>query len=117
MKPRVQVFLSSYNGEKYIEEQIDSVLQQKGVEVRILVRDDGSNDKTVDILEMLYKKGKINFYKGENIGYAKSFLNLLTHDNKADYYAFCDQDDFWLSNKLIEGIKKININKNMESER
>lgn len=107
MKYRVQIFMSTYNGEKYLREQIDSILNQENVNVNILVRDDGSSDNTIEILKEYKEKGVLNYYCGENIGYAKSFLHLLSHNVKADYYAFCDQDDVWLSHKLINAVEKI----------
>jgi glycosyltransferase involved in cell wall biosynthesis len=103
----VQVFLSTYNGEKYLKEQIDSLLKQKNVHVSILVRDDGSQDSTKNILEEYQKEGKISYYQGNNLGYSKSFLDLVNTKAQADFYAFCDQDDIWLPEKIITGIKKI----------
>lgn len=103
----VQVVMSTYNGEKYLEEQINSILNQKDVNVSILVRDDGSSDKTLNILEKYKKKGQLEYYKGKNIGYGKSFLELLVRMNKADYYSFADQDDVWNKEKLIKAICKI----------
>lgn len=103
----VQVFLSTYNGEKYLKAQIDSLLKQHGVHVSILVRDDGSLDSTKNILEEYQKEGKISYYQGRNFGYSKSFLDLVNTKVQTDFYAFCDQDDIWLPEKIITGIKKI----------
>nr|WP_231036497.1 glycosyltransferase [Pectinatus sottacetonis] len=111
MIPKVQVFLSTYNGDKYLSQQLDSLINQSNVEVSILIRDDGSTDGTLSILQS-YKKiyDCVDFYCGNNEGYAKSFLHLLTQNVKADYFAFCDQDDVWLPEKLSHGIKKIREN-------
>lgn len=100
----VNVLLSSYNGEKYIEEQIDSVLAQEGVNVVLTVRDDGSKDSTKEILEKYKKENKLNWYTGDNLRPAKSFLNLVKNSIDADYYAFCDQDDFWEKDKLKSAV-------------
>lgn len=100
----VTVLMSSYNGEKYIREQIDSILQQKDVKVTLLVRDDGSSDATLDILEDYQRKGFLTYFQGINCGPAKSFLKLLKECPSNDYYAFADQDDIWMSNKLSAGI-------------
>ncbi len=108
--PKIQVFLSTYNGEKYIKEQIISLISQECVEVSILVRDDGSTDNTCRILSELSEQGLIKFYPGKNVGYAKSFLDLVRQECSADYYAFCDQDDVWLPDKLISAVKKIKRN-------
>lgn len=106
---KIQVLISTYNGEKYLREQLNSVIEQKGVNVKILVRDDGSTDSTLEILKEYKEKGFLEYYTGENIGYKKSFMTLVSYciKEKSDYYAFCDQDDFWESNKLISAINKI----------
>lgn len=101
----VLVMMSSYNGEKYIEEQIDSILNQKGVIVNILVRDDGSTDSTPDILERYKKQGRLDYYIGDNIGWRASFMDLVVNCPESDYYAFSDQDDHWKENKLFVGIE------------
>lgn len=108
MKDKILVLISTYNGEKYIKELIESVLKQEDVNVDILIRDDGSTDGTVNIINEYSKKfNNIKFYIGENLGYAKSFWNLLEKSSEYDFYAFCDQDDIWLKRKLIEAIKKL----------
>jgi len=106
---KVQVLMSTYNGEKYLKEQIDSIIKQEDVELEIWVRDDGSRDSSIKILEELSKKYKnIKYYKDDNLGPARSFMELLNKsDEKFDYYAFADQDDVWMPNKLINAIKKL----------
>ena len=103
----VQVLMSTYNGEKYLKEQIDSILLQEGVNVNLLVRDDGSSDNTIEILDEYKKQGKLDWYKGENLRSAKSFMDLLKHCGRYDYFAFSDQDDVWKKEKLCTAIKKI----------
>jgi glycosyltransferase involved in cell wall biosynthesis len=105
---QVTVLLSTYNGEKYLSQQIESVLAQQGVEVKFYVRDDGSKDGTCDILEHYAQKGLLEYEKGENLGFAKSFFTLLRHAPKGDYYAFCDQDDYWHPDKLISAVNALN---------
>lgn len=102
---KVQILLSSYNGEKFIDEQIESLINQNSVDINILVRDDGSTDGTIAILEKYRSKGILNYYQGQNMKPAKSFLNLIENSQDADYYAFCDQDDYWNENKLIKAIE------------
>ncbi|WP_208414646.1 glycosyltransferase family 2 protein [Paenibacillus castaneae] len=102
--------MSTYNGEKYISEQIQSILDQENVNVHLLIRDDGSTDKTVEIINSFMKKysDQIMFYAAENIGVKDSFLELLKNSNEMfDYFAFSDQDDYWLPNKLFAGINYI----------
>lgn len=107
--PKVNVLLSAYNGELYIEEQIDSILKQENVDIHLYVRDDGSSDSTILIIDKLVKqyKDKIELIKGENLGFANSFMYLVDICSEADYYAFADQDDIWKPNKLIVAIKNI----------
>lgn len=107
----VQVLMSTYNGEKYLREQIDSILAQKDVIVKIFIRDDGSTDNTKLILNEYKRNGKIEWYDGDNLKPALSFLDLMKNAGDFDYYAFCDQDDIWDENKLSIAIDKLNINK------
>ena len=97
----IDILLSTYNGERYLKEQLDSLLGQTYKEFRILIRDDCSNDNTRSILESYKNKNeeKINLFFEDNIGPKKSFLNLLKKSN-SDYIMFCDQDDIWDQNKL-----------------
>lgn len=106
-KVKVVILMSTYNGEKFLKKQIESILNQKDVSVHIIVRDDGSVDDTQKILNMYKKKRLLNWYTGENKKTARSFLDLIDKAPKADYYAFSDQDDVWLSTKLITAIKKL----------
>lgn len=112
-KYNVTVLMSTYNGEKYIREQIDSILNQEHVNIRLLIRDDGSRDNTIKILNEYsnkYKNIKV-LKETDNLKPAKSFLKLLKISDDNDYFAFSDQDDYWEKNKLYEAIKKLeNIN-------
>lgn len=104
----VVVLMSTFNGERYIKEQIDSILNQEGVNVFLMIRDDGSTDNTVEILKDYSKKNEnIVAIKGKNIGVGNSFMQLLYKSTEAEYYAFADQDDVWKKDKLIRGIEKI----------
>ena len=104
----VTVLMSTYNGEKYLREQIDSILSQKDVYVRLIIRDDGSKDATVRIIKEYVKKYQnVSYISGENIGYANSFLTLVSMADDSDYYAFADQDDIWKENKLEVAINKL----------
>lgn len=97
---KVAVIMSTYNGEKYIREQIDSILAQTYKNIDIYVRDDGSTDKTVEILKEYEKDGNIKLFLGENLGFIKSFFKCLSLCNDASYFAYCDQDDVWIENKI-----------------
>lgn len=108
MKNNILVLLSSYNGEKYIKEQIDSILNQEtDYEVDLLVRDDGSKDTTREILEQyvaLYPD-RVRVIYGDNMGYVGSFFELIRNAEGHKYYALSDQDDVWLKDKLDVAIK------------
>lgn len=101
---KVTILMSTYNGEKFLQEQLDSLYAQKGVKVSILVRDDGSTDSTISILDKNAKLGLLLWYSGKNKKSALSFLDLIMKAPESDYYAFCDQDDIWSENKLIRAI-------------
>lgn len=106
---RVLVLMSTYNGEKFLGEQLDSLYNQTGVDLHILVRDDGSVDTTIEILKKYSEtKGKLEILQGKNVGASKSFFEVVhyaqTQLPKFDYYAFCDQDDVWLPDKLISAV-------------
>lgn len=109
---KVCVLLSTYNGEKFLEEQLESIAAQEGVEPVILVRDDGSSDLTCRILDRWQDQGRLKWYTGRNLGFALSFMDLVAKAPDCDYYAFCDQDDIWLADKLkravdvLEGMEK-----------
>lgn len=106
---QVLVLLSTYNGEQYLIDQLESIYSQNDVEVSVLVRDDGSTDNTIKLLTK-YQRTHTNLkiIAGENIGYKRSFMNLIyACDDSYDYYAFADQDDIWVPDKLIQAISKI----------
>ena len=110
----VAVMMSTYNGELYVKEQIMSILGQVGVNITLFIRDDGSSDKTIDIIKDFEKQNdNIHFIKGKNIGLGNSFMHILyeTPENY-DYYAFSDQDDIWEKNKIELTLKEFeNVNK------
>jgi glycosyltransferase involved in cell wall biosynthesis len=115
---KVLVLLSAYNGEKYLPEQLDSLLGQKGVEVHILIRDDGSTDGTISLVEIYIQEHpeKIELVKGENVGWKASFFSLmnlaLPTSANYDYFAFSDQDDICLPNKFEVAVEQLDQMKN-----
>ena len=104
---KVAILISTYNGEKYIEEQLNSILNQSYKNIEIYVRDDGSKDNTTNILKKYEAEGKIKLKLGDNIGFSKSFLELLSYPEDASYYAFCDQDDVWMKEKIERAVLNI----------
>lgn len=99
---KIAVVMSSYNGEEYIKQQLDSILSQKcKYSIDIYIRDDGSKDRTVEIIRDYQKEhSSIRLSVGKNMGYNASFFTLLKSIDGYDYYSFADQDDVWLDNKL-----------------
>lgn len=116
---QVLVLMSTYDGERYLREQIDSILAQEGVKVHLLVRDDGSKDNTCLMLdEYSQRYNNIDVVKADNVGFVKSFSKLIEmaqdYPIHADYFAFSDQDDVWMPKKLkiaVEYLSKIDQDK------
>ena len=107
----VTVLLATYNGERYLEEQLDSLLAQENILLKILVRDDGSKDNTRNILnEYAHRHSNIKVLLGDNCGAEESFNRLCKYALQAyhsDYYAFCDQDDIWDKDKLSIAVNSL----------
>ena len=106
---KVNVLMSTYNGETHLGEQIDSIMNQKDVEVILTIRDDGSSDGTLAVIKKYINKygKKIRLFTGHNAGYRKSFRRLLRYASEADFYAFADQDDVWMEDKLINAVNML----------
>ena len=107
----IDILLSTYNGEKYVSKQIDSILNQTYTEWRLLVRDDASSDNTISILNKYQQQNPqkiiiISNNTTQNMGVIKSFEILLKFSN-SKYIMFCDQDDIWLPNKIEESLNSI----------
>jgi glycosyltransferase, family 2 len=107
--PKLCILLASYNGEKYISEQLDSIINQTYKNWELIIRDDGSKDETVTILNKYEKKDeRIKILRDDkgNLGFLKNFEELL-FNAKEEFVLFSDQDDFWLKNKLEKFVEKI----------
>ena len=101
MKEKVDVLVATYNGEKYLREQLDSIIKQTYKNIRILISDDCSKDRTQEILQEYEKKDdriKI-FLHDRNLGSNKNFEFLL-RQVESKFYMLSDQDDVWLRNKV-----------------
>jgi glycosyltransferase involved in cell wall biosynthesis len=102
--------ISTYNGEAFLAAQLDSIVGQKGVDVQVFARDDGSHDSTIGILKEYagFWPSLATVGSAPNIRPAASFLKLLEDvPDIFDYYAFCDQDDIWLPDKLRYATEKL----------
>jgi len=102
-KPSIDILLATYNGQEYLAEQIDSILAQSNQDWLLLVRDDGSNDNTVRIIEDYASRlpGRIKLVtdNGNRLGANLNFGKLLEYAD-TEYIMFSDQDDVWLPNKI-----------------
>ncbi len=97
----VQVLLSTFNGGRYLPDLLDSLVGQTYSHVSILARDDGSSDGTTAVLEQYARRGHLRWYEGPHLAAGRSFFELLTcADAAAAAFAFCDQDDIWLPDKI-----------------
>ncbi len=108
MKKKVDILLATYNGEKYLKEQIDSILSQDYSEFNLIISDDCSTDSTRDILKEYEEKDervKIIFNE-KNLGSTKNFEFLLSQV-ESEYYMFSDQDDVWNKDKVSLSVKTI----------
>lgn len=107
MNEQVVVLMSTYNGSRYLKEQLQCIFEQTypGC-VTVLIRDDGSRDDTVALAKGFPQREnrKIQVVEGENIGPQRSFLALIRMAPKADYYFFADQDDVWDPEKIQTGV-------------
>lgn len=100
----VAILLSTYNGERYLAEQLDSIIEQTHRDWLIVASDDGSQDGTLSILESYQRQlgpERLRIVHGPRRGFAANFISLATNSSiEADYFAFCDQDDRWHPGKL-----------------
>ena len=109
MYPKCAILLATYNGEKYIREQISSIVNQKGVNITIFVSDDLSTDNTLKIIKSLSGNIEILPFEKRMGSAAQNFFRLFrdVDFSKYDYVALSDQDDIWNDDKLINAINAI----------
>ncbi len=111
---KIDILMASYNSEKYIRNQLDSILNQTFNDFLITIYDDVSTDNTIDILSQykLQHNNKISYKKNQkNVGVIKNFSNLLGNSS-ADYIMFSDHDDVWVNNKI-----ELTYNKMLQMEK
>lgn len=110
MRRHVHVLLSTFNGAEYLRAQLDSLLAQDYPRFSIHVRDDGSVDETPDILREYARDYPVllNVVFGQNLGVNESFQTLLSvKASENDFFAFCDQDDVWATNKISRAVEML----------
>lgn len=107
----VNILLCTRNGEKYLEEQLNSIYQQDYKNIHLWISDDGSTDNTLEILkkqQAIVGKDRFHIVNGPQKGFAPNFLSLVTNPNiKGDYFAFSDQDDIWEKDKISRALLKL----------
>lgn len=106
-KKRVAILMATFNGEKWLKSQINSILKQKNVQIKIFIRDDKSTDNTIKTIKK-FKNKNISFRSSKENQRSASlnFLKLILQANENyDFYAFSDQDDVWEKNKISRAIE------------
>lgn len=99
-KCKVSVAIATYNGSKYVREQLDSIINQTVKPDEIIVSDDHSTDDTLAILNEYQEKGLIKFFLNPDKGIISNFKNAVSYCNAENYIALSDQDDIWANEKL-----------------
>lgn len=111
MKNDVAILMATYNGEKYLKEQIDSIINQTYKKWVLYISDDGSKDNTNKIIDEYTKKYKdkiIRISDQKHLGAKGNFANLFHNVDGYKYYLFCDQDDVWKKEKVEVMVKFAN---------
>ena len=106
---KIDILLATYNGSKYLHEQLDSILSQSYGNINVIIRDDGSSDNTVMIIKEYEEKDNrvklLNDNLG-NLGFVRNFEELMKNST-SEYLMFSDQDDIWYNNKVETSYKRI----------
>jgi Glycosyltransferases involved in cell wall biogenesis len=115
-KGTISILMGTYNGEKYLEQQLQSIAVQTYKDWKLIVSDDGSTDRTRELIEKFaqqFPDNKVILLTGPGKGFAANFYSLLNrNDINSEFYAFCDQDDIWIENKLEVAVKKLTSESN-----
>ena len=114
LSSKVVILLSTYNSSRFLKEQLDSIISQSYTNWELVIRDDGSTDNTIDIINYYINiDSRIKLYQDnfKGLGAAKSFMTLLENVD-SEFYMFRDHDDFWLPTKIEKSIKLISLQDN-----
>lgn len=107
MLDTIDVLMTTYNGEKYLQEQIESILNQTYTNIQLIISDDCSQDETKEILKKYKNHPQVKiYYQEHNLGYVKNFEFLIKHVEH-NLYMMSDQDDIWLPQKIEKTYKKM----------
>ena len=115
---KIAILMATYNGEKYLHQQIDSIISQTNKDWTLFVHDDGSSDNTKDILKdysAKYDDVVLLDYPSQG-GSCKNFMSML-ESVESEYYMFCDQDDVWLENKIDVTLNYIKLEEVIDSSK
>ena len=114
MEDQVDILLATYNGEKYIKDQIDSILNQSFKNFKLIISDDCSKDNTVNILKEYEKKDKrIELYvQQQNLGVVKN-IEFMLNKVQSPFFMLADQDDYWMPEKVEKSLETLK-NKNVD---
>jgi len=108
---RICILMCTFQGEKHLQEQLESIRTQSYQKWQLFVSDDGSTDNTLAILRNFQASlapGQMEIFNGPGRGFADNFMSLLLNPAiEGSYYAFSDQDDFWFIEKLSEAVSKL----------
>lgn len=117
MTPHICILMSTYNGEKFLAEQLESIEHQTYKNWRLIISDDGSTDDTLTIakqFQLKWEDSRLEIRQGPRQGFCQNFLTMACDSNiDADLYAFSDQDDVWMENKLSKAIAYFNSSKEL----
>ena len=106
--PHICILMSTYNGEKFLSEQLQSIEDQTDKNWRLVISDDGSSDNTLAIAKQFQQKwgnDRLEIRQGPQQGFCQNFLSMACDsDIRADLYAFSDQDDVWMADKLARAV-------------
>ena len=105
---KIDIIIPTYNGEKFLSQQLDSIINQTYKNIRIIISDDCSKDSTQEILkEYKEKDSRIEIYlQEENLGVVKN-VEFLLNKVENNFYMLSDQDDIWLPNKIEKTFEKL----------
>lgn len=111
--PKVNILMATYNGAKYVKDQLDSLIAQTYDNIDIYIRDDGSKDNTVAVIQEYIRQNTSNKRiilldnKGINLGCPYSFYEIFRQCQPAKYYSMCDQDDIWYPEKIAWAVERL----------
>ena len=110
---KISIIIPCYNCENWLERSLNSLINQTCDNFEIIFIDDGSKDNTLEILKQYEKDQKIKLIVGKNVGVVRSFYECLEKAySNGDYFAYCDQDDFWHANKITRAVNMLKNEKN-----